>query len=517
MALEFNPEIDPETRLPVGLEFESVFDNTRNVNGVIGTVKRTRDGKRFIFKICKYFENSVRHEWVILEGLNKLSAWCPHFVKGVGLAPTQLNDNFKHAENTFARDPDRKQINKEVLYLEYVEGISLSKFIKKAKTKEHIFAVAKQVLNAVITAQLHSSLAHYDLHDENIIVKKSPLNAVNLYLYPDRSALVPTYGYCPVIIDFGHAYSNDCLGRNMDVTCAFTHHGYTSTVFDPNKDFKVFLCKLTVTLLDHFRMSKICKNARALIEELYENDRTDVDNGWEDFGDEAVLSMFEHKVFKVFKEAEFDFFEQNSSRVLPILEGLVELPLTQNSDETAPTTILRTIVAEFSKIERILKEEYYKLYILKTMVDSAVRLKKTYLSKDTTKREGAVSTFRADVLAALDQVAKFADVKGIKWEKLFCAFLVLGRSMGKYFNLKIGLIKELQDEIKPPLTPSEIYDRIDPILVCPFFYNTETTVHVWDVAHQRNWTLPPLPKTLVDKFNATDMSNADKIKDLLAL
>lgn len=507
------PCINSVTGLPDGFKFLEVFNSKRNVNGIVGKIGDDSNNV-YIYKICKFFENSVQHEWNILQMLNKLRPYCPHFVYGVSYFDVMINDTFKRSENTFLKENDRKQIKKDVLLLEYVDGEMFGPFLRRTQKKHLAFSLCKQTLIALMIAQYECSFTHYDCHTDNILIKKCPLNSVFLYVLQDEKYLVPSYGYMPVIIDFGYSYNQNCHGTNMNTVCAYTHDGFTSAIYDNDKDFKVFLCHFSYRIVDYFKHSKNVRAIREYIEKLYSKEKkTDLDSGWDSLTEESISQLFENKIMKIFEKSDFDFFENESSHVISILEHLIELPFTQNSDDST-SELIRTLVAEFEKIEKCIKADYYKLYILYTMVRSATKNKKKYLSKD--KQDDAVTNFRNDTLKAIDDVAKFANPRGIKWDKLLCALLCLGRAMGKFYRLKMSLLKDEKLKIKPDRNSKEIYHDLDQFMPTPFIYDEETIIYIFDTIKKETRTLH-LNTPIITLLNNEQITQKEKCETLLKL
>ena len=501
-------KIDEKKNIPETLKFLKQY-NVDSISGTVGELINPTTEKKYVYKICKYFENILKHEWLIMKSLNTLRDFCPHYCIGVSHYEAYFNDNFRKTTNPFEIDKNRKQVKKDVLLIEHVEGKMFGKLLRHGLKKFHSFSLTKQVLCASLISEKHTSLTHYDLHTDNIMIKKCPLNSVFLYTINGKKYLIPTYGYYPVIIDFGCSFNNEIINKPMNFSLTSSHFGFTTQIHDETQDFKKFLCNISHRLCKYFTSESIEK-FRDYVEDLYDKKDIDNESGWETIAEESLTVLLEDKVYRIFEKHESDFFEDQSRAVIETLQNLAEIPFITNCDEPI-TDILRSIVIEFKKIEDSVRQHYYLLYILQASVNSANKNKKLYLTKG--KRDDAVSLFKSDVLQSIDDVAKFANIKGVNWDKYLCSLLCLGRCIGKFFGLKTKLLIEQKEKLKPSKTSEEIYSDLDKLLETPFIYDNETAVFVWDSDNKTSKVIVNLKN--IENLNNKSTKNEEKIKIIL--
>ena len=63
------------------------------------------------------------------------------------------------------------------------------------------------------------------------MVGKCDENAVFIYVLDNEYYIVPTYGFYPIIIDFGFSYSKMSNGTQMNCTLAHTKYGFIQNFF----------------------------------------------------------------------------------------------------------------------------------------------------------------------------------------------------------------------------------------------------------------------------------------------
>jgi hypothetical protein len=82
---------------------------------------------------------------------------------------------------------------------------------------------------------------------------------------------------------------------------------------------------------------------------------------------------------------------------------------------------------EWVKIETQISNEFYNLYILKEIVNSARNLRPDYLNNKT--KDNAIAAFKQDIYDSLNKIAKFCIPKNLNYEKLLCSLLILARNI----------------------------------------------------------------------------------------
>ena len=84
------------------LDFYKVLDKPGK-QGVVGLFKIKNTDKEIIFKISQYINYLVFHESRVMDGLNEISLYCPHFCKSLGIINCKIDAKYrKNSENPLA-------------------------------------------------------------------------------------------------------------------------------------------------------------------------------------------------------------------------------------------------------------------------------------------------------------------------------------------------------------------------------------------------------------------------------
>ena len=86
--------------------------------------------------------------------------------------------------------------------------------------------------------------------------------------------------------------------------------------------------------------------------------------------------------------------------------------------------------------------------------------------------------------------------------------------MGKFFRLKTKLLQEEKNKIKPAKSSMEIFEDLNKITPCPYFYDVDTTIYVWNSITKTNKKMK-CSEDLVQKLNDTQYSEEKKCEMIL--
>ncbi len=501
--LEFFGGLESE-ELPTQLEFHSSFPRAGK-QGILGIFVNTATGEKYVYKISQYLNFLIEQEFGVMQGLNELRAFCPHFCKTYGMFHTRIVDNFREEDNPF--DVTKRSIDSGVLVMQHIDNArKLYRYLKTDEIPvEVMISQIKQTLLATLIATEHGRFTHFDLHSNNVLVKKCPTNSVFLYILdPNRIYLVPTYGYMPTIIDFGFSYHSNCNNRPMFGALAHTDIGFIPAVHDNHADFKLFLTSVSWEL-NKYKPNDASSTLRKLVKHIYGDCSIDLECGWDVHDEdsplnESISDILLKKLNSQFKRSKF--FKNQGHHVVDLLQALIVLPVHARKTSDTLDDLAGIMITEFAKIEREIGSDFYNLYMFKVIIDSVLRHREHYLSQDT--RERAVAGFKRDVLHELDQVAKFCQPK-IAWEKLLCCLLCLSKCIENVCNDRLKrLMSHKQAEYNKMVlrTPTEVYEAIDANVPSHFFFNDQTVVYVWN-AHTGQSGKFEVPSHWVDDVNET--------------
>jgi hypothetical protein len=212
------------------LVFNAIFDvkqkpyDNINPSTLIGYLRYKKSPSKkyeYIVKtvIDQYDTSSLLHEASAgILATNKLKKYIPNFAYTY-LLLNHCNDNTFGSKIKFCFSPGytRYLINENIEH-----DFSLAKLLritqeKSAISKKDLFGIFIQIFNALSYALDKVGFCHYDLHDENILIKKldTPMHIKN-YL-SDKDDYI-TVNYLAVIIDYEHStysYKNNryCLSQ----------------------------------------------------------------------------------------------------------------------------------------------------------------------------------------------------------------------------------------------------------------------------------------------------------------
>jgi len=437
------------------------------------------DSLAFVFKISQNINYLAYHELAVMQSLNTIAEYCPHFCRSVGGLICEIDPTKRRKGNPFVHET-KYTIEKEVLLTEYLaKSYKLYNYIVSDRISEDVlYSAVKQTLLAVAIAQRKVQFTHYDLHSNNIMMRRCSKDLVFLYVLDDDNQFcVPTHGHYPVIIDFGFSYSAGLENGHLWPTLNHTEVGFISDRFDPIADPKLFLVTVSDEIHEE-RGSSRSRKLKNITKNLYQNLKIDWTTGWDNDTDRCATDYVLKLVRKESKMSKL--FRENEYFCMDILQTLIVIPLEKQplkNLHVAYTAFLR----EFVKIENEVNTPFYCLYILKGLVDAARTVRHDYRNPET--RAKAVDYFRLAILERIDSVAKFCSPKDVKYERMLCSLLCFSRCMEGI--LYEALEKRMSQKNKlyksvPLKTPEEICAVIDINLDETYQFNDNTTVLVLD-------------------------------------
>ena len=497
------------------LNFIKVLDKPGK-QGVVGLFEIKNTKYEIIFKISQYINYLVFHELQVMNGLNEISTYCPHFCKSLGMINCEIDAKYrKNNDNPFLIE-NKYPIMKDILLSEYInDSCKFYNYIRSEKVSEEVlYSIVKQVLLAISIAQKRKRFSHYDLHSFNVMIKKCDKDLVFLYKIDEENQFcVPTLGYYPVIIDFGFSYISDMDDGPLWPSLAHTDVGFLSDRFDWVSDPKLFL----VTVSDEIktkRKTKKSKIFRRVVRNMFHPLNIDWESGWDDYGEKGasdfILEKLEihNKISELFKE--YDHY------CIDILQTLIILPL-QKQECTNLEKSYKTFLNEWVKIENEISNPFYNLYILKGIIDVARDIRHLYTVKE--KRLEALKTFRLSIYNIIEKVSKFCIPKNIHYEKLLCSLYVFSRSLEGFLYTTMDNITKIKYEEykKLPLNSiDQIYGVISTNLPDEYIYNSKTKIVVIDNV-ERNMTEFKIPEKELENVNdITHLAKGTYINDLIS-
>jgi hypothetical protein len=481
------------------LEFDYIFDNLGR-QSCVGILK-SKDGKhKFVFKLSLVLDFLIRHENIVTQDILTISEFCPHFSKGIGMFSTKINPNLL-LKNPFHAIDNQKSVFTDVLLVENIpDGHKLGTYIRTPKIKDSvIYGLIKQTLMGLCIAQQEINFTHYDLHSNNIMVKPCDKNLVMLYKLNDTNQYcVPTYGYYPIIFDYGFAYSKS-VSENQPAYMSynFTDSGIISDRYSSIADARIFLVSMASELhaIRESKKSKIFKN---IAMNIFGHLKPDKINGREQFTKNPVLS----KVFDSIPDIETNsrLFEDYEQICIEMIQSLIILPL-QQQDITMLEKAYKIFIREWIKIENEISSTYYNMVIFRDLIDIARDVRPLYETGDVAE---AVTEFRRGVYNAIDRVANFCKPVNVHYEKMLCSLYLISRGIEgllyKYMNER-ELLYEVFYKKMPVQTTEQILAIIQTNIEDTYKYNKDTIVLVMDCVKKRYEIFDSIPNKVCDELN----------------
>lgn len=194
-----------------GVNGYALFSDFKNISDMF-IIKTIKDIKSYKEIVMEYFIGTY--------GLNKLRNLTPNFSYVFGIFECNL---FGEKDIDLTSKINMKQFcNKDtnkvyyVLY-EKIKGISLKEYIATINSEEqykYLLSYILQILLSLEIAQREIGFVHYDLHSENIMLKKLDKVETISYKIDGKTYIVETDAI-PTIIDYGMSrieYENVCYG-----------------------------------------------------------------------------------------------------------------------------------------------------------------------------------------------------------------------------------------------------------------------------------------------------------------
>jgi len=485
------------------LIFNTIF-NKSSKQGLVGLleIQQNKSNKiksnKIVFKISRYINYLIEHESTIMYGLYNIACYCPNFCKIIGTINCELDPNNKSIENPFDISNTKYTINKKVLLCEYLENSYKFCNYIRATTKiseDILYSTIKQILLAINIAQKEKQFSHYDLHSNNIMMRKCKKDLVLLYVIDKENQFtVPTLGHYATIIDFGFSYINDMKDCPLWPSMGFTDVGFMSDRFDWVADPKLFLITVSCEIKNK-RNTNNSKKLNRIVKNIFYPLNIEWDSGW-DKGHKSAIDYildFLNKNKTIHLEINSKLFEDYQYYCIDIIQTIITMPIKKR-DYSNIFTAYKAFLSEWIKIEKEISSSYFNLYILQGIVDSARQNQLKYSNSNT--RQNAIINFQQSIIQRLDKVSKFCKPKNLKYETLLCSLFVLAQSIEGilYEILDTRMLIKNKEYSKLPLKNIEqIFGAIDVNLPDTYIYNKNTTICIINniTKNMDFWKIPP--------------------------
>lgn len=378
-----------------------------------------------LYKISKVDDNLVEHEYKIIKSLEELANYCPHFHKVYGMLPFDCNIHYENLPLNYNKKS--KIVKRNMLLMQHIQHkYDFHGMIKDEKVDDNIIInVLKQVIIAVEMSQFYK-FTHYDLHTENILIRNCNPNMHFLYLFEDKTILIPTYGYIPNIIDFGYSY---CETENNDLTCTLVHtqYGFTSTRYDPYADIKLFFVSTVDDISKYNSRKKIQKKLSNICRNIFSGMNIQWSSGWDNSKLVSPITILTEMIKEYIKPS---VLFSKSDLWFDTVQELINLPLSPMPYHELEKCFTG-FIEEFVKFEERILSKTLLNYILKIFVKYVKQYRSSYIQSGE-ESEWAVIEIKKQFLEEYTQIINY-HVPHINYEKMICSLLLMTQCMEGLF------------------------------------------------------------------------------------
>lgn len=472
------------------LEYIRSF-TSKGVQGIVGLVKPIDDtNEPMVFKTSVDMNKTVEHEFLILEDLNSIRTYCPHFVRSIGMIniPVSIEFIFDSYKNKLFDETNDETIPRSIMFLECVNKLPFYKLCDHSKNKNIVSSQLLQIMMALEISQLKKKFTHYDLHTSNILVQMCEKDSVFLYKLNNNYYFVPTYGFFPMIIDTGISYSNKTDHNFMMSNTDNYQNGFQTTVYDSLNDVHHFLLttfyyiETDLECFDH-----MCNKIKRIFRHLPVLRKS----GWKELPNYLSKRVIEkiRNECKLYKK--YDLFYNYERESLEILNGLIRLPIKFNGkDSLSFSPSFQSFVEEYNKIMEMENfTDHDILFVLSTFVDLVNKYRDDYMnSVDRNTRVEYMKRFRQDFVEKVGSVLKNnIHYDDIDYEKMFVSSIVFSEVLETNYHVLIEDNKKIITKSYEKTcveSPIDMFLYIQKNLTPHYEMKQDTVVYLWDIDNE---------------------------------
>jgi hypothetical protein len=144
------------------------------------------------------YENFIELAAMKLINQVVLQKVCPHFV---------LNYRSSYKSRSKSKPCDEEYPYSSKFYNEYInDSETFTEWVKRDHSIIEWYNAYFQIIVALFCLQSYFNMTHFDLHSDNILVKRIQSGGYWEYIIDDKKYYVPNYGWVFYLNDFGHAW-----------------------------------------------------------------------------------------------------------------------------------------------------------------------------------------------------------------------------------------------------------------------------------------------------------------------
>jgi hypothetical protein len=410
------------------MKFIKLFKE-QGINSISGIVESS--SVKYMFKISKNIDFGIYHEYHVLRDLKTLPVCFDNFPNVHSLLKKNVRKNFYDCPNPLLKSKiNSENIITECLLIEYIEGETLYNMLDHL-SKSALNSIVSRIFLALHVAQEITGFCHYDMHLSNIILKRTD-DKVLYYNFKDGSSIeIPTFGFIPVIVDFGLSYSQNILNKNMGACLNFTNVGCLSIQKNKVSDLRFFM-NIISNFMDDDIKRFISWTERPSIQ----------------------LSAMDYVLYAL-NDFEGSFImTSNKNGCINLFKYLIKPPLKYNSYIDIKKNYTQ-ISNEIKKIEDISNCNITNMHILKVIVESIAMGSGSGFSQEEKKK----------IIEYIASFGKFHLPKKLNLDKLY-------ESISNIALCIEGILYVAMDHTMNEIRAEEkILSDVDNLDICKYFYN----------------------------------------------
>lgn len=411
----------------------------------------------YVFKIPKEVNTLVDHEFKVAKDMEDLTFYLPHFNRVF-----EIKREIKcHVPDKLKKIKDSKYFNpfntyncvRDVLILEYIPStLTLLEYLKGTKFGTNTESLIHQLILALLVAQQEKNFTHYDLHLENILLRRCLQRTFFWYKFTYEEVvinrLIYTNGYFPVLFDYGFAYSKGLEGTSYNNSLFFTNKGYTPFMFDDVNDFKTLLVRLAYVKgcpqkIKHLVNKKFLKSNELKFELSKET-------GWIKSTISSAARIVCKKIEKIIVELVSDykncFIYTELDNIVDIFGILLKLPIGGNNFKTKTlNSVMANFLTEWQKIDLWFKNTVPddKLNMFKKILECVNEL---ILEENCVKVKNypkLCHNFKLKMFEIFDGFGDYVDIQDLDYGKLLSSIIEISNFIEYILYAEIQRCKKL--------------------------------------------------------------------------
>jgi hypothetical protein len=447
--------------------------------GIVGLCKIIKADEFSVFKLSTDINRIIEHEQGIINDLEQLNI--PNVVKNFGKISLPISSKFISHPTAETFKISESLIPRDIIFLEFVNKTPLYKLCDKTFMKQESGnnlnnnIILSQVYQTILTLQiLHKKkFTHYDLHTGNILIQKCSPDSVFLYKIDGECFFVPSFGFFPLLIDFGNSYSSTCENRSFLTNMTETKFGIHSSFFDRAMDIQHFLINLFYYLENRNYQFNIISQKMKYFFRHFPLQRK---SGWMVLPYDISAEIISQIKSECPRNEKYNILNTDTMKrnFIDKINYLIRLPLKQEDDSFNPCYY--QMMDEFEKLFDIRvmtsDEIIYSIGIVSSIIFECESCENKYVVFENKLKQ-----------ALFVDIEKIFDYSIINFKSLFDSILSFSRILGSRYcsliNIHERYLKNIQ--FKSPIkSPIDIFNYLEKNFSLRYDISNKSTIYFID-------------------------------------